>query len=61
MIILKDCIFYLKNLYESNDVMDNIQPLFMEDEVFSLEDIDFGIKLLANGKAKDMEFYQVES
>lgn len=61
MIILKDCIFYLKKLYESNDVMDNIQPLFMEDEVFSLEDIDFGIKLLANGKAKDMEFYQVES
>ena len=32
----------------------------MEDEVFSLEDIDFGIKRLMNGKVKDIEGYQVE-
>ena len=43
MIVLKDWNSYLRMLYESNDVVDNIQPLFMEDKVFSLEDIDFGI------------------
>ena len=29
-------------------------------EVFSLEDIDFGVKRLENGKAKDVEGYQEE-
>ena len=33
--------------------------LIME-EIFSLEDIDFGVKHLANGKAKDIEGYQAE-
>jgi hypothetical protein len=31
-----------------------------EDEVFSMEDIEFGVKRLTNGKAKDIEGYQVE-
>ena len=30
------------------------------EEVFSLKDIDFGVKRLANGKAKDIEGYQEE-
>ena len=29
-------------------------------EVFSLEDIGYGVKRLANGKAKDIEGYQAE-
>ena len=29
-------------------------------EIFSLEDIDYGVKRLANGKDKDIEVYQVE-
>ena len=29
-------------------------------EVFSLEDIDFGVKCLENGKAKDIEGYEEE-
>ena len=29
-------------------------------EVFSLEDIDFGVKCLANGKTKDIEGYQAK-
>ena len=29
-----------------------------DDEVFSMEDIDFGFKCFANGKANDIEGYQ---
>ena len=46
---------YLKTLYESSDIKDNIQTLLATKELFSLEDIDFGVKCLANGKAKDIE------
>ena len=38
--------------------MDNFETLLTTKEVFSLEDNDFGIKRLANGKAKDIEGYQ---
>ena len=36
-------------------VMDNFETLLTTKEVFSLEDIDFGVKHLENGKAKDIE------
>ena len=49
---------YLKKLYESPNVIDNFETLLIIEEVFSLEDIDFGVKRLANGKAKDIEGYQ---
>ena len=48
---------YLKNLYESPNVIDNFETLLTMEEVFSLEDIDFGVKCLANGKAKDIKGY----
>ena len=57
-IVLKDWNFYLKTLYESQDTIDNIQTLLTMKEVFSLEDIDFGVKRLANGKVKGIEGYQ---
>jgi hypothetical protein len=31
--------------------VDNIQTLYTEEEVFSIEDLEFGIKWLAKGKA----------
>ena len=40
--------------------METILIVPTEDEVFSLNDIDFGVKYLANGKAKDIECYQDE-
>lgn len=40
--------------------MDNIETLFMEEEVFSLDDMEFGIKQLAKGKTKGIEGYQLE-
>ena len=40
--------------------MDNLETLLTTKEVFSLEDTDFGVKHLENGKAKDIEGYQVE-
>ena len=59
--ILSDCIdwnSYLKIHYESLDTRHSIQTILTMKEVFSLEDIDFGVKRLANGKAKDIEGYQ---
>ena len=41
--------------------MDNLETLLTTKEVFSLEDIKFGVNRLANGKAKDIEGYQAES
>ena len=35
-----------------------LKPYSMEEEVFSFEEIDFGVKRLANGKAKEIEGYQ---
>ena len=40
--------------------MDNFETLLTTKEVFSLEDIDFGVNRLANGKAKDIEIYEVK-
>jgi len=37
--------------------MDNFETLLITKEVFSLEDIEFGVKCLANGKAKEIEGY----
>ena len=59
-IVLHDWNSYFKKLYESPNVIDNFETLLTIEEVFSLEDIDFGVKRLANGKAKDIEGYQEE-
>jgi hypothetical protein len=40
--------------------METIPLVPTNEEVFSLDDIDFGVKQLANGKAKDIEGYQAE-
>ena len=40
--------------------MDNFETLLTTKEVFSLKDIDFRVKRLDNGKAKDIEGYQAE-
>ena len=56
-IALKDWNCYPKKIYESLDIINNIQTL-TTNEVFSLEDIDFGVKHLENGKSKDNEGYQ---
>ena len=50
---------YLKKLYESPNAKD-FETLLTMKEVFSLEDIDFWVKHLANGKAKDIEGYEAE-
>jgi hypothetical protein len=48
---------YLNFFYESFNVSDNI---FIENKVFSIEDMKFGVKRLANGKAKNIEGCQDE-
>jgi hypothetical protein len=40
--------------------MDTIPIVSTKEEVFSLHDIEFGVKRLENGKAKDIEGYQGE-
>ena len=57
-IALKDWYSYLKNIYESQDIRDNIQTLVTMKEVFLLEDIDFRVKHLANGKSKEGREHQ---
>jgi hypothetical protein len=57
---LMDWNSYIKILYEFPNAMDTIPIVPMKEEVFSLYDIDFGVKRLTNGKAKDIEGYQVE-
>ena len=57
-IALHDWNSYLKKIYESPNVIDNFETLLTTKEVFSLEDIDFGVKHLTNGKAKDIEGYK---
>ena len=51
---------YLKKLYESPNVINNFETLLTIEDVFSLEDIDFGVNRVANGKAKDIEGYHAE-
>jgi len=38
--------------------MENIPNSSTKDEVFSIEDIKFGVKRLSKGKDKDIEGYQ---
>jgi len=57
---LEDWNSYLKKLYEPHEVMDNFQALLTNEQVFSLEGIEFGIKCLANGKTKGIEGYQAK-
>jgi hypothetical protein len=57
---LTDWNSYLKSLYEFPNAMDTIPIVPTKEEVFSLDDIEFGVKRLANGKAKDIEGYQDE-
>ena len=45
MIPLKDCNSYLKNIYESPNVVENIQTHFIKDWIFSLENKEFGYVL----------------
>jgi hypothetical protein len=40
--------------------LEKIPKVSMEDDVFSIEDIKFGVKWLGNEKAKDIEGYQYE-
>ena len=40
--------------------MDTIPIVATREEVFYLDDIEFAVKLLANGKAKNIEGYQDE-
>jgi len=40
--------------------MDTILNTPIEEYVFSLEDVELGIKRLTNGKARDVEGYQLE-
>jgi hypothetical protein len=51
---------YLKSLHEFPNAMDTISIVPTKEEFFSLDDIEFGVKRLANGKAKDIEVYQAE-
>ena len=60
MIPLTDWNSYLKILYEFPNAIDTIPIIPTKKEVFSLDDIEFDVKRLANGKAKDIEGYQDE-
>lgn len=57
-ISLHDWNSYLKKIYESPKVMDNFETLLTMKEFFTLEDIDFWVNHLANGKNNDTEGYQ---
>jgi hypothetical protein len=59
--ILRDLNSYLKSIFEFPNAMYTIPIVLAEDEVFSLDDIEFGVKQLANGKAKDIEGYHAEN
>ena len=41
--------------------MDTIPIVPTKEGIFSLDDIEFGVKRLTNGKAKDIEDYQYET
>ena len=60
IIPLRDWNSYLKSIYEFANAMDTIPIIPTKDEVFSLDVIEFGFKQISNGKAKDIEEYQVE-
>jgi hypothetical protein len=60
MIPLRDWNSYLKNIYQSPNFVDNIQTVFIEEKVFSIEYVEFGIKQLTKGKSRNIEGYQEE-
>jgi hypothetical protein len=60
MISLRDWNSYLKKLYESPNVMDNIQTLITKEEVFYFGRHRVWVKQLAKGKAKDIKGYQAK-
>ena len=60
MIPLRNWNSYLISLYEFPNAMETIPIVPTKEEVFSLDNIEFGVKRLANGKTKDIEGYQVE-
>jgi hypothetical protein len=60
MIPLRDWDSYLKSFYEFPHAMDTIPIVPTEDGFFSLDDIEFRVKQLENGKAKDIKGYQAE-
>lgn len=51
---------YLKKIYDSLDTMDIALNTLIKGDIFCLEDMEFGIKKLANGKVRDIEVYWVE-
>jgi len=57
-ISLEDWNSYLKYLYDSPNATDNIPTPLTTEKVFSLDDINFGVKCLANSKAKDIKCYK---
>jgi len=59
-IALHDWNSYFKKLYESPIVMNNFETLLTTKKVFSLEEIDFGLNRLENGKVRDIEGYHAE-
>ena len=61
MIPLGDWNCYLKSIYEFPNAMDTIHIVPTKDEVFSLDEIEFEVKRLANGKAKDILGYQAKN
>ena len=58
MIPLRDWNCYLEILYEFSEAMDTIAIVLIRDGVFSLDDIEFGVKRFVNGKGNDIEDYQ---
>jgi hypothetical protein len=60
MIPLKYCNSYLKNIYKSHSVRRKNSKSVYKKSCFSIEDINFGVKRLTNGKYKDIEGDQTE-
>jgi len=50
MIAITDWNFHLKKLYESHNVSNNIEILITKQEVFTLDNNEFGVKCLEKGK-----------
>lgn len=60
MIPLHNWDIYIKNLYDSPNTMRNILNTPIKEDIFYLEDVEFEIKKLANGKARFIEGYQAK-
>lgn len=57
MIPLNISFIYLKKIYDSTYTMRNILNNPIEEDIFSLEYVDFKVKKLPNGKDRDIEGY----